>query len=475
MMTNYDNQTTRLHRELIIRIAEMFLDGTLAEKIDRLPLELRPKGSQATRCCTYRDRALIKYRCMAILGHRVEEETDELKPLHAYAQEHPDKSEDQPRLTVLDEACSACVRSRYFITNACRSCMARPCTLNCPKKAIDIVDGQARIDAGKCVNCGKCMDVCPYHAIVYVPIPCEEVCPVGAIQRGANGKQVIDFEKCIFCGKCTQACPFGAIMEQSELLEVLRAIKGEKPVVAMVAPAMMGQFDAQPGQIIAALKAVGFAEVIEVAVGAEETARREAKEFTERLAEGAELMASSCCPAWTAAVDKTLPNLKPMVSDTPTPMRLTAERAAKEFPEAGRIFIGPCVAKRAEAVRDELVDHVLTFEEIGAIFVAAGIEVEGCEAEISAESAREGRGFAAVGGVTRAIQHHLPEGVEIKPRQINGLDKKTLRLLKAFPKAKGDCNFLEVMSCEGGCVGGPCTICNTRIAERRIQNLTEGE
>ncbi len=478
-MVNYDNQTFRLHREILIQIVEMFLKDKLAEEIDRIPVELRPKHGPSTRCCIYRDRALIKYRCMAILGYRVEGETNEAKTLREYVEERltkTGKDTQQPRLTVLDEACSACVRSRYFVTNACRSCLARPCTLNCPKKAIEVVDGQARIDPEKCIACGKCVAVCPYHAIVYVPIPCEEACPVGAIQRGENGKQIIDYDRCISCGKCTQACPFGAIMEKSEILDVLMAIRSGRKVVAMIAPAMMGQFDAEPGQIVSAMKAVGFSEVMEVAVGADETTLREAKEFAERMAGGAEMMTSSCCWAWKEAVEKALPNMKTFVSETPTPMHLTAERAAKEYPDAMRIFVGPCVAKRTEAMRDPMVDHVLTFEEVGAMFVAAGIEVESCPTETFEHPATaDGRGFPVIGGVTAAIARHLPEGTVFKPQQINGMDRKTMKLLKAYPKARGDANFIEVMSCEGGCVGGPCTVCNMKIADRRIRHQIANE
>jgi iron only hydrogenase large subunit-like protein len=239
---------------------------------------------------------------------------------------------------------------------------------------------------------------------------------------------------------------------------------------------MMGQFNAEPGQIVAAMKAVGFAEVMEVAVGADETTLREAKEFTERMAGGAEMMTSSCCWAWKEAVEKVLTNLKPFVSATPTPMHLTAQRAAKEYPDALRVFVGPCVAKRTEAMRDPMVDHVLTFEEVGAMFVAANIEVESSTAETFEHPATiDGRGFPVIGGVTEAIARHLPEGTVFKPQQINGMDRKTIKLLKAYPKARGVANFIVVLSCEGGCVGGPCTVCNLKIADRRIRQQIANE
>ena len=77
-------------------------------------------------------------------------------------------------LTVLDEACNACVRTHFMVTNACQGCLARPCMMNCGKKAIEIKHGRAHIDEEKCVNCGLCMQNCPYHAIIKIPVPCEE-------------------------------------------------------------------------------------------------------------------------------------------------------------------------------------------------------------------------------------------------------------------------------------------------------------
>ena len=75
--------------------------------------------------------------------------------------------------------------------------------MNCPKDAIHFKkNGQAEIDHDTCISCGKCHQNCPYHAIVYIPIPCEEVCPVKAISKDEYGVEHIDESKCIYCGKC---------------------------------------------------------------------------------------------------------------------------------------------------------------------------------------------------------------------------------------------------------------------------------
>lgn len=471
----HDNNTSRIRRELMVKLARHFFEGTLLERIDRFPVEIRPRNyrGQRLRCCIHTERALLRYRLMALMGFNVGDETDELKPLSQYAREAlARKARDRRVLTVIDDACSACVQSRYFVTNACQGCMARSCVLNCPKKAITFEGGQSKIDPELCVNCGRCVDMCPFHAIVRVPVPCEEACPVGAITRGDSGKQVLDHEGCVHCGKCMDACPFGAIAEQSEFLEILRALGGERETVAMFAPALLGQFDASPEQIVGALKALGFSHVAEVAAGADLTTAAEGEELLERLEAGDPFMTTSCCPAYTDLARKQLPGLAPRISHTPTPMHFTAELAAARFPDALRVFISPCVAKRREALADPLVDSVLTFEELGAAFVAKGIDVSGCEgAAPDLGASPDGRGYAVEGGVRDAVARHLGDRAALRPEKLSGMGKDMLRQLKVYGAGKGAGNFLECMSCEGGCVNGPCVVANPRIARRKLETV----
>ena len=147
-------------------------------------------------------------RTMARLGFSVED-ADVEKSLNEFASDALQrKAPTWPMLTVLDEACNACVRTHFMVTNACQGCLARPCMMNCGKKAIEIKNGRAHIDEEKCVNCGLCMQNCPYHAIIKIPVPCEEACPVGAISKDENGKERIDYDKCIFCGNCMASVIF---------------------------------------------------------------------------------------------------------------------------------------------------------------------------------------------------------------------------------------------------------------------------
>ena len=462
-----DGHATRIRRELLVRLAAAIFQGELPERADRIPLEMWPRTGrgQGLRCCIHQERAVLRYRAMAMLGFAIQDEADEQKPLAAYAREALARKRRDPRLlTVIEDACSACVQSAYFVSNACRGCMAQSCVLGCPKQAVRIEGGRSVIAPERCVSCGKCMDACAFNAIVRVPIPCEEACPVGAIGRAASGKQEISQEACIACGKCMQACPFSAIAEQGELVEVLSALAAGKPRVALFAPALAAQFDAPLEHLVGALRSLGFQAVVEVAAGADQAALAETRELAERLEAGAPFMTSSCCPAFTGLLVAKLPALAPRVSSTPTPLALAAAMAAERFPGIPRVFLSPCVAKRREAL-DGRVEHVLTFEELGAALVARGIEVADCEpspADLPAST--RGRRFAGAGGVAAAVAGERGTATE----SLSGLGPDTLRRLRLYAAGKGTARFLEVMGCEGGCAAGPCTLADPRLAQRRI-------
>ncbi|MBO7206820.1 MAG: 4Fe-4S binding protein, partial [Kiritimatiellae bacterium] len=288
------NGATYIRRELLIRLVRAFDDGVLREEIDQIPIRLRPKDSDASRCCIYHDRAVLKYRLMALLGISAEEETDEAKTLSEYLDEiiggEPREiSEDSEferkvaPLSVCAPACSGCPDARVVSTSNCRGCFARPCVYSCPKNAITVTNGRSQIDSSKCVKCGKCISACPYNAIVKTTVPCEEACPVSAIRKNERGVAEIDFSKCIFCGKCFMACPFGAVMERSQIVSVLSAMKRGEKLVAMVAPAADRQFPGTVEQLLAACAKAGFSDVIEVALGAEKTTEHETAEFLERM------------------------------------------------------------------------------------------------------------------------------------------------------------------------------------------------
>ncbi len=469
----YQNNATKFRREVLIRVAKAMLEDTPPEEIDKIPHRIRPKNEENLRCCIYKDRAVLRLRCVAAMGFSVENEEDDSARLSDYFEKAQERtSPDGPVMTVLDIACKGCVRSRYYVTDACQGCIARPCAVNCPVDAISFRDGRSVINPETCINCGKCKEVCPYHAVTKVPVPCEEACPVDAIYKDRTGHARINFEKCISCGRCMRSCPFGAVMEKSQIVDVLQAIKGKAPVIAMVAPAIAGQFPGDLGQIANGLMKLGFDKVVEVASGADITTKKEAAEFLERMHEGQKMMTTSCCPAYIETVKRHVTELKPFVSDTKTPMHYTAEDVKKRFPGAVTVFVGPCVAKRKEGFDDEFVDYVLTFEEVGSLFVAKDIEVCILESiEPDEIPSAEGRGFPVVGGVAAAVTAVAGPDAGVKPVTINGLSQAAVKKLRSF--ACGNCpgNLVEVMACEGGCVGGAGVVAATKYSAREVAKV----
>lgn len=456
--------TERIRRELMIRLVHEFHDGTLEENIDKIPVLLRPRhNNPASRCCIYHDRAVLKYRLLALLGFDFRQETDETKPLHEYLKEAlaSDARPEYP-LSVCGAGCDGCPPSRIRITENCRGCFSRPCLFSCPKNAITVSEQQARIDHSKCIKCGKCIQACPFNSIIRTKVPCEDACPVGAIHKNEYGVADIDFTKCISCGKCFAHCPFGAIMERSELLHVMQAIKEGRKVIALVAPSAQFQFPGGLGKLFSAVVKAGFTDVIEVALGAEKTTEHESKEFIERMKKGEKLMTTSCCTAYVELVKRHVPQLLDKVSTTPSPMRYAGKIAREKYPDGINVFIGPCIAKRYEAFHSENIDRVLTFEELGSMLSGLGIDIMTQEEwPFEHPAASTARNFAKSCGVTDAVLKELVgEDGEIKldSKFINGIDARTAKLLALYAMGKLPGNFLEVMSCEGGCVGGPCSL-----------------
>jgi len=135
-------------------------------------------------------------------------------------------------------------------------------------------------------------------------------------------------------------------------------------------------------------------------------------------------------------------------------MHYTAEMARTKYPGAKIVFIGPCVGKRKEMVGNDLVDYMLTFEELDSILTGLSIEMH--NQTTKAECApMAGRGFARAGGIIAAVTQMYPH-LNVKPIQVANLNKKNIGLLRAYSKGKAPGNFIEVMACEGGCISGPC-------------------
>jgi iron only hydrogenase large subunit-like protein len=207
-------------------------------------------------------------------------------------------------------------------------------------------------------------------------------------------------------------------------------------------------------------------------MGADITIQHEAEELKERLNKEEEFMTTSCCPSYVKLVEKHLPEMENYVSKAHSPMHYTAEVIKKQHPDCITVFLGPCVAKRYESRYDEYVDYMMNFEELDAFFTAKEINIEKAEGkQCDQQVTNAGRGFAISGGVINALQKHVNGAIAIKEVAIDGLSPENIKLLKSYTKGHCPGNFVEVMSCEGGCVAGPGTINNPKAAERIIKRF----
>ena len=470
-------QAIHIKKEILVRIIKAFLSDDFERQARLIPYDMRPKGMEVPyRCCVYKERAIIKDRTLAGLGFPIEED-DETVSLADYAKQALERqSISDKNLTVLQAACKGCATNRIYVTDLCQGCVARACQSTCKFGAISIVNGRSVIDDSKCKKCQMCVKACPYKAIVKISVPCEDSCPVGAIKKDETGFASIDYDKCINCGRCTVACPFGAVHERSQIIDILKALRSKNQVIAMIAPSIVGQFPGNIYQLKTAIIKSGFSDVYEVAQGADITANTEAKEFSERMKEGQKFMTTSCCAGYNQLIKKHLSEIKPYVSDTKTPLYYTAQIVKKKYPDATLVFVSPCVAKRAEGFENPNVDYVMNYEELGALFIAKKIQILDLEeSKYEVESSKQARNFGYSGGVAESVKKSLKDEDMVKPCVINGLNKDSIKQLKRYA-VTGDCegcNLVEVMCCEGGCIGGNATINNPKTAKKLIDNFTQ--
>ncbi|WP_294156127.1 [Fe-Fe] hydrogenase large subunit C-terminal domain-containing protein [uncultured Clostridium sp.] len=296
---------------------------------------------------------------------------------------------------------------------------------------------------------------------------CEAVCPLNAIKYDDNNKTTyIDNELCINCGICVDSCKNGRILDKVEFIPIMDLIKENKTVIAAVAPAINGQFgdNVTMDMLREAFIKIGFTDMIEVAFAADILSIKEACEFNKHINKDGDLMITSCCcPIWVAMLRKVYTSLVKDLSPSVSPM-IAAGRVIKKInPAAKVVFVGPCIAKKAEAKEkdlDGIIDFVLTFAELDEIFKSLEIDLSSLKGIPSIEYAsRGGRLYARSGGVSIAVSDIIkelyPEKAKyFKAEKVSGVKDCKEILEKALNK-EIDANFLEGMGCKGGCVGGP--------------------
>lgn len=437
-----DENVIKIKHDVLYEVAKLAFADELEEKRDGIAEALIPGPTPQFRCCIYKEREIIRQRVRLAEGKA------------------PGMNDDGNIVQVISSACEDCPISSYVVTDNCQNCIGKACINACNFGAIEMGRHRSHIDASKCKECGKCAQACPYHAIAALKRPCKFSCPVDAISYDENGISVINDEKCIRCGLCIHKCPFGAIGSKTYVVDVIKAIKSEHPVYALVAPATEGQF----GENITmnswkkAMKAVGFTDLVEVGLGGDMTAAYEAEEWAEAYKNGKK-MTTSCCPAFVNMIKKHYPELIDNVSTTISPMCAVSRMLKAKEPDAVTVFIGPCISKKSE-VKDHAIegnaDYALTYSEIRAMMRAKDIELEEDDNTYQ-ESSVYGKRFANAGGVTEAVLQSLKESDDEIAATVNKCNgaaecKKALLLMKVGRLPE---DFIEGMICEGGCVGGP--------------------
>ena len=281
-----------------------------------------------------------------------------------------------------------------------------------------------------CKNCYKCI----------------RHCPVKSIRFSGNQAHIIDNE-CILCGHCFVVCPQNAkqIVDDTEKVKVM--LQGEDPVIVSLAPSFIANYEGVGiDSMRKALKALGFADVEETAIGATIVKT----EYERMLAEDhKDVIISSCCHSANLLIQKYFPGALPYLADVLSPMLAHCQDIKRRIPNAKTVFIGPCVAKKDEADHYKgLTDAVLTFEELTNWLNKEGIELEH---EVDTKEESLARFFPVTGGVLKTMRQDAPGFTYLS---IDGV-ANCMEALKDIESGKVHHCFIEMNACSGGCVSGP--------------------
>jgi NADH-quinone oxidoreductase subunit G/NADP-reducing hydrogenase subunit HndD len=383
----------------------------------------------------------------------------------------------------------------------------------------------------KCILCRRCVAVCEKVQGV------KAIAPMGrgfdTVIAPAFQDKLLDIA-CVECGQCTLVCPVGALYEKDYTNEVWAALADpEKFVVVQTAPATrvsIGQeFGLPPGsintgQMVAALRRLGFDRVFDTDFSADLTIMEEGSEFIERFTKGGPLpLITSCSPGWIKFMEHFYPEFIPNVSTCKSPQQMFgavaktfyAQKAGIDPAKMVVVSIMPCTAKKFECQRPEMrdsgyqdVDYVLTTRELARMIREAGIDFRNLPEEQYDDPLGESTGaaviFGATGGVMEAALRTAYELITGKTlpsldfydvRGLKGIKEATVdiegtkvrvavahslghaRQLLERVKAGEQYHFIEIMCCPGGCIGGggqPIPT-NTEIREQRIKGIYQAD
>ena len=378
------------------------------------------------------------------------------------------------------------------------------------KLPVDMSSPSIVRNSNKCVKCGRCVDICRDVQGLNIV---EKIGRSGQIEvKPTFGKYLSDVA-CVACGQCSTVCPVAAIYEKEEIEEVWEAINDpDKHVIVQTAPAVRvsigEEFGMEPGsvatgQLVSALRRLGFDKVFDTNFTADLTIIEEGNELLHRMKTGGTLpMLTSCSPGWINFIEQYYPDLLPHVSSCKSPQQMFGALAKSYYAEKAGIdpenifcvSIMPCTAKKYEAGRSEMrvdgehrdVDAVLTTRELGRMLKQAGIDFVQLEEEEYDDPFGITTGaaviFGASGGVMEAALRTVYEVVTGKQllrlnfhtiRGLGGIKEAEVNLdgthvkvavvhslsnaremMERIREGSADYQFIEVMCCPGGCIGG---------------------
>ena len=280
-----------------------------------------------------------------------------------------------------------------------------------------------------CKNCYKCI----------------RHCPVKSIRFSGNEAHIVH-DECILCGHCFVVCPQNVKQIRSDTDKARVLLQGDAPVYVSLAPSFIVAF---PGVTIDtmrdALKQLGFADADETAVGATIVKKR----YEEMLREGQQdVIISSCCHSVNLLLQKHYPEALPFLAQVQSPMQAHCALIRREHPDAKTVFVGPCLSKKDEADRyPELVDCVLTFEELAAWFASENIVPSRGEDHRRDSRARL---FPTSGGILNTMDREP----DITYMVVDGMDNCIQAIQDVLNGNLHHC-FIEMSACAGSCIGGP--------------------
>ena len=294
----------------------------------------------------------------------------------------------------------------------------------------------------RCRHCYKCVRNCEIKAISV-----------------SGGRAVIMEDHCVLCGRCLAVCPQEAKTLTSEMSQVKAMIQCGDRVAAQLAPSYVGLLEfRERGQVRAALRKLGFADVFETAEGAAAVTG----EYL-HLMEDARMdnIITTCCPVINDMIEMYFPALVPLLAPVVSPMIASGRMIKQALGSDTRVvFVGPCIAKRREA-RDprhaDAVDAVISFDELQHWLLEEGIRVEDCRDEPFPFDPAVNRLYPVTGGVLASVRAGLQGEVaahHYRQFAVHGLSS-CIELCRDIEAGSVHRCMIEMNSCENGCIKGP--------------------